>query len=55
MVGDQLFTDILGGNIKGVKTILVEPFHIEKGWLFVAKRGLERLFFKRDYSKLNNK
>lgn len=55
MVGDQLFTDILGGNLKGVKTILVEPFHIEKGWLFVAKRGLERLVFKRDYSKIKKK
>lgn len=55
MVGDQIFTDILGGNLKGVKTILVEPFHIEKGWLFVAKRGFEKLFFKRDYSKYDNK
>ena len=31
MIGDQLCTDILGGNLSGVKTILVEPFD-EKDW-----------------------
>ncbi len=25
MIGDQLFTDVLGGNLLGMKTILVEP------------------------------
>lgn len=49
IVGDQLFTDILGGNIKGIKSILVEPFLLETGWLFVVKRGLESLVFKRNY------
>ncbi|PWI57195.1 YqeG family HAD IIIA-type phosphatase [Sulfoacidibacillus thermotolerans] len=27
MIGDQLFTDILGGNRMGLYTILVEPIH----------------------------
>lgn len=52
VVGDQIFTDIIGGNLIGVKTILVEPFHLEKGALFKVKRLLEELVFKRDYSKL---
>ena len=25
MVGDQLFTDVLGGNLSGMHTVLVEP------------------------------
>lgn len=25
MIGDQLFTDVLGGNLLGMKTVLVEP------------------------------
>lgn len=27
VVGDQIFTDILGGNMMGLKTILVTPIH----------------------------
>lgn len=53
LVGDQIFTDILGGNLKGVPTILVEPFHLEDKPSFKLKRKLESVFFKRDYSKLD--
>lgn len=52
VVGDQIFTDVIGGNLTGIKTILVEPFHLEKGAFFRLKRSLEELFFKRDYDKL---
>lgn len=52
VVGDQIFTDVMGGNFAGLKTILVEPFHIEKGILFKLKRAAESLVFKRDFSKL---
>ena len=52
VVGDQIFTDIMGGNFKGVRTVLVEPFHLEKTWTFRLKRKLESLVFHRDYSKL---
>ncbi len=55
VVGDQIFTDVIGGNICGIKTVLVEPFHLEGGRLFRLKRGLESLVFKRDYSKLKEK
>ncbi len=36
LIGDQLFTDIAGGNAAGLKTILVEPINI----------GIETRFFK---------
>ena len=55
LVGDQIFTDILGGNLCGVKTVLVEPFHLEDKPSFRLKRRLESVFFKRDYSKLQRK
>jgi hypothetical protein len=52
VVGDQIFTDVMGGNFAKMPTILVEPFHIEKGILFRIKRGAESLVFRRDFSKL---
>ena len=48
LVGDQIFTDILGGNLRGVPTILVEPFHMEDKASFKLKRKLESIVFKRD-------
>lgn len=48
LVGDQIFTDILGGNLRGVPTILVEPFHLEDKITFKLKRKLENLVFKRN-------
>lgn len=45
MIGDQLFTDILGGNRFGAMTILVKPIAPEKEPPFVRfKRLFERLF-----------
>ena len=41
IVGDQIFTDILGGNLFGAKTILVEPMEPEIGPFFRLKRKLE--------------
>ena len=52
VVGDQIFTDVTGGNISGIKTILVEPFHMENKLMFKLKRKIESAVFKRDYSKL---
>ena len=42
VVGDQIFTDIAGGNLAGMKSILVEPFEMERHWGFRLKRKLER-------------
>lgn len=55
VVGDQIFTDVMAGNFKGVRTVLVEPFHLEKTWTFRLKRKAESLVFHRDYSKLERK
>lgn len=55
VIGDQIFTDIMGGNLKGVRTVLVEPFHLEKTWTFRLKRKIESVVFHRDYSRLEMK
>ncbi len=55
VVGDQIFTDIIAGNLKGVRTVLVEPFHLEKTWTFRLKRKLESVVFHRNYSELELK
>lgn len=44
VVGDQLFTDVLGGNFCHVKTIFVFPIEAEKGILFAVKRLMEKPF-----------
>lgn len=50
-IGDQLFTDILGGNISGIKTILVEPMNVETGLLFRFKRKLEKALMRKYHNK----
>ena len=47
IVGDQLLTDILGGNLAGCKTILVCPVELESSFGFKIKRGIERRLLKK--------
>lgn len=47
MIGDQIFTDIWGGNNIGVTTLLVEPIVKEDQFVTKIKRPLEKLFKKR--------
>ena len=47
IVGDQIFTDILGGKIVGVKTILLTPIKLEDGWSFKIRRRLEKKLYKK--------
>lgn len=42
-VGDQLFTDVWGGNRVGVKTFLVKPIHPKEEIQIVIKRRLESI------------
>ena len=52
VVGDQIFTDVMGGNLARTITILVEPFHMEKNVFFKIKRAAENVVFRRDKSKM---
>ena len=47
IVGDQIFTDILGGNAVGVKTILLTPIKPEDGCSFKIRRKLEKKLYKK--------
>lgn len=42
LVGDQIFTDIIGGNVAGVQTILLEPIQEETQLSFRIRRRLEK-------------
>lgn len=46
IVGDQIFTDVLGGNVVGVKTILLTPIKLESTAGFRFKRKLEKIVYK---------
>lgn len=41
LVGDQIYTDMLGGNCAGMMTALVEPIDTKETVLFRIKRALE--------------
>ena len=41
VVGDQIFTDVLGGNICKMFTILVEPIAEKDIWITLLKRPIE--------------
>ncbi len=55
VVGDQIFTDVMAGNLGRIRTVLVEPFYLENTWTFRLKRKLESLVFHRNYSDLELK
>ncbi|MDO4551735.1 MAG: YqeG family HAD IIIA-type phosphatase [Planctomycetia bacterium] len=47
MIGDQIFADILAGNLAGLKTVLVTPIHPEMEPLFTrVKRPFEKFIIK---------
>ena len=46
IVGDQIFTDTLGGNLYGVTTILLDPIKLESSKSFKFKRKAERAVYK---------
>lgn len=46
IVGDQIFTDTLGGNLYGVRTILLDPIKLESSKSFKFKRKIERAVYK---------
>lgn len=44
VVGDQIFTDILGSNLKGIRSIFVFPIKPETSLPFRFKRACEKPF-----------
>lgn len=46
IVGDQIFTDVLGGNLVCFKTILLDPIKLETSKSFRFKRAIERFVIK---------
>lgn len=56
-VGDQIFTDVYGANIAGIRTFLVKPIHPKEEIQIVLKRYLEKIvlfFYKRQLKKKKN-
>ncbi len=54
VVGDQIFTDVLGGNRLSMLTVMVNPIDLKETFLFKLKRKMEKPFIDR-YSKENKK
>ena len=48
-VGDQIFTDVLGANLFGIKMLYVVPIEHEKTAFFKLKRFLEKPFIPKKY------
>lgn len=46
IIGDQLLTDVLGGNRRGLHTILVVPVSDQDAMCTKISRSLERFFFR---------
>lgn len=47
MIGDQIFTDVLGANKFGIKSILVNPINKKEGPFTLIKRPFEKIVLKK--------
>lgn len=57
-IGDQIFTDVYGANLAGLRTILVKPIHPKEEIQIVLKRYLEKIvlfFYLRSKNKNRSK
>ena len=52
VVGDQIFTDIVGGNRCKMFTILVEPIAEKEIWITMIKRPIENAIKKKYHENL---
>ena len=50
IIGDQIFTDVMGANLCSMKSVLLEPIEVETGFSYDIRRGLEKGMRKR-YNK----
>ena len=51
-VGDQIFTDVLGANLFGIKMLYVSPIKHETTTFFKVKRKLEVPFLPKKFIEL---
>ena len=54
VIGDQIFTDVLGANLAKMKSVLLDPIEEETGFLFKIKRKLERKMRKKYFEKVSD-
>jgi hypothetical protein len=54
MIGDQLFTDVWGGNRFNINTILVRRINKKEIWISRIKRPIERIILNHYYKKEEN-
>ena len=47
MIGDQIFTDVWGGNRIGVKTVLVTPINKKESVFTKVKRPFEKIILRK--------
>ncbi|MBQ4256354.1 MAG: YqeG family HAD IIIA-type phosphatase [Oscillospiraceae bacterium] len=50
-IGDQIYTDILGANLCGMRSILLRPIEPEKTMFFKFKRWAEKPFLPKVYRR----
>ncbi|MDE6781528.1 MAG: HAD hydrolase-like protein, partial [Ruminococcus sp.] len=50
-VGDQIFTDVLGANLFGVRMLYTAPIEHEKTTFFKVKRFLEKPFLPQNFKE----
>lgn len=50
IIGDQIFTDVLGGNRLGLTTVLIEPLAEKEFFVTRLVRLMEKAVFNRKYS-----
>lgn len=55
IIGDQIFTDVIGGNRCKMYTILVDPISRRELFITAIKRGLENKIIERYKRKYQNK
>lgn len=51
VIGDQIFTDVYGGNKSGMFTILVKPIEKQEFWFVRFKRLLEKPVLRRYHKR----
>ena len=51
IIGDQIYTDVVGANCIGMRSILVEPAEHENGWSFRIRRHFETAVRRRAREK----